>query len=126
MRRSAFLVIAIVVLTAAGIGIWRFLRVSPPPAGSLERLASERLSAATATWTLPDIARHASSEDCWTAVSGGVYDLTAFIPQHPGGRAILPACGTDGTALFSLEPAHTRARALEVMDAEYRIGTLAQ
>jgi cytochrome b involved in lipid metabolism len=30
-----------------------------------------------------------------------VYDLTSFIPQHPGGeRNILKICGKDGTAAF--------------------------
>jgi cytochrome b involved in lipid metabolism len=44
---------------------------------------------------------HNSAQDCWTAISGNVYDLTPFIRQHPGGAsAIISLCGIDGTAAF--------------------------
>ncbi len=38
---------------------------------------------------------------CWSVISGKVYDLTPFTPNHPGGdAAILGLCGKDGTAAF--------------------------
>lgn len=55
----------------------------------------------TATiFTLSDVAAHAQPSDCWTAINGKVYDLTDFVNGHPGGPAILQACGIDGTTLF--------------------------
>lgn len=47
------------------------------------------------------VATHSSADDCWTIVSGKVYNITEYIPRHPGGDTILQACGTDGTTLFT-------------------------
>ena len=58
-------------------------------------------SAAGQTYTLADVALRSSAEECWVAIDGAVYDLTAWARSHPGGRAaILGLCGTDGTAEF--------------------------
>lgn len=51
--------------------------------------------------TLSMLAEHDSASDCWTAINGFVYDITSYIPRHPGGEEILQACGTDGTSLFT-------------------------
>ena len=57
--------------------------------------------AAGQTYTLADVALRSSAEECWVAIDGAVYDLTAWARSHPGGRAaILGLCGTDGTAEF--------------------------
>ena len=45
--------------------------------------------------------RHKSNDDCWMALNGKVYDITKYIPYHPGGKKIMAAAGKDGTALFS-------------------------
>lgn len=48
------------------------------------------------------VALHASTASCWTIVQGSVYDVTAWIRQHPGGAsAIISLCGTDGSAAFN-------------------------
>ena len=31
-----------------------------------------------------DIAKHNSREDCWVIVHGRAYDVTEFLPEHPG------------------------------------------
>lgn len=56
---------------------------------------------AASSITVDQVALHASEDDCWTIVGGSVYDITAYLPDHPGGDDILLACGTDGTSLFS-------------------------
>ncbi len=54
------------------------------------------------TFTLAEIATHATAADCWVAVEGSAYDLTDWIPTHPGGPAVLTAlCGTDATTAFA-------------------------
>lgn len=54
------------------------------------------------TYTLADVARHATEQSCWSAINGNVYDLTEWVTNHPGGsRAILSICGKDGSAAFS-------------------------
>ena len=51
--------------------------------------------AAAAQYTLAQIATHKSSKDCWTAIGGKVYNLSAFVPAHPNTR-LLVLCGKDG------------------------------
>src|SRR5882724_3561566 len=41
------------------------------------------------TYTLADVARHRTQSSCWTTIDGNVYDLTSWIPQHPGGEAAI-------------------------------------
>lgn len=48
-----------------------------------------------------EVALHNTATDCWTHISGQVYDITEYVPRHPGGESILAACGADGTSLFT-------------------------
>jgi cytochrome b involved in lipid metabolism len=50
---------------------------------------------------LDEISMHNSKESCWTAINGGVYDVTKFISSHKGGDKILNACGVDATDFFT-------------------------
>lgn len=77
-----------------------------------------------ATYTLADIAKHSTETDCWTAVNENVYDVTDFIPSHPGGRAIIQACGKDGTSLFKSEREHRETNAEQTLESSYLIGVL--
>lgn len=45
--------------------------------------------------TVDELAKHSSASDCWVAFEGKAYDVTEFLPQHPGGvNAIARHCGT--------------------------------
>lgn len=35
--------------------------------------------------TVKDVSKHNTPTDCWMTVRGTVYDITEFLPQHPGG-----------------------------------------
>jgi len=38
---------------------------------------------------------HDSANDCWIGFRGKVYDITSYLPKHPGtSEAIAPYCGT--------------------------------
>lgn len=51
--------------------------------------------------TMADVATHNSSASCYTVIRGTVYDVTSFIPLHPGGSSkITRLCGRDGTRSF--------------------------
>ena len=42
-----------------------------------------------------ELSSHDSEEDCWIAYKGKVYDITDYIPEHPGrADTITPYCGT--------------------------------
>jgi cytochrome b involved in lipid metabolism len=68
------------------------------------------------------VATHATPTDCWTTISGRVYNLTPFIASHPGGVArIVALCGTNGTAAFTGQHAGNRAALASL--APLQIGT---
>jgi L-lactate dehydrogenase (cytochrome) len=35
--------------------------------------------------SLEDVNSHNNSESCWVVISDGVWDVTDFLPAHPGG-----------------------------------------
>ncbi|KAG6369681.1 cytochrome b5 [Boletus reticuloceps] len=46
---------------------------------------------------------HNKKEDAWTAINGKVYNITPYLPYHPGGeKELMRVAGRDGTKLFSL------------------------
>ena len=52
--------------------------------------------------TNAEVTGHASRQSCWSTINGNVYDLTSWIPKHPGGeQAILQLCGKDGSSKFT-------------------------
>lgn len=54
------------------------------------------------TFTMAEVALHADTTSCYSVVNGSVYDLTTWIPKHPGGeRAIKGICGKDGSDGFN-------------------------
>ena len=81
-------------------------------------------SATTAgVYTLADVAKHKTAADCWAAIDGGIYNLTKWIPQHPGGPAVITAlCGTDGSAAYNAKHATSVGAATAL--ATFKIGTL--
>ncbi len=91
---------------------------SAPSAGGTSAATS-----GAATYTLAQVQQHADSSSCWSAINGEVYDLTAWISQHPGGPdKIEGLCGTDGTAKFTGQHGNDSAPPQRL--AGFKIGTL--
>jgi cytochrome b involved in lipid metabolism len=77
------------------------------------------------SYSLAEVAKHKDVKSCWTAISGGVYDVTAWIDQHPGGAEnILQTCGKDATSLFVGQ--HDGQARPEAELASFKIGTLSK
>lgn len=77
----------------------------------------------TRTFSLKDVAEHSTKEAPWTIIHGKVYDLTKFVPQHPGGETILfrEAVGKDATEAFEQKGHSDRAKKWL---KDFEIGTL--
>lgn len=53
------------------------------------------------SFTRDEVGKHNKEEDCWVIIDNKVYDMTTFVPKHPGGPQILiDRAGTDITTEF--------------------------
>ena len=53
------------------------------------------------TIPMSEVAQHCTSDDAWTVLGGRVFNITPFVPYHPGGKPeLMRAAGKDATALF--------------------------
>ena len=78
-----------------------------------------------AGYTMAQVTANNSRAKCWTVISENVYDLTAWIGDHPGGAgAIVSLCGTDGTQGFLAM--HRNQSKPESRLAGYLLGPLAK
>jgi cytochrome b involved in lipid metabolism len=64
-----------------------------------------------------------TAASCWSAIDAVVYNLTNWIPLHPGGSYLIQMlCGTDGSAQFRGQHANASNPAAQL--AKYRLGPL--
>ncbi|MCW2284013.1 cytochrome b involved in lipid metabolism [Rhodoblastus acidophilus] len=53
------------------------------------------------SYTLADVAAHASPRDCWMAIGGKVYDVTTYLPDHPSRPEVIEVwCGKEATTAY--------------------------
>jgi len=100
-KRSLGIIIAVVSLAAIGGIVFANKPTSPTPANQATNGSTTTQPETNKTYTLEEVAKHNNEDDCWTVIDGGIYDITSYIPRHPGDSEILRACGTDGSSLFN-------------------------
>lgn len=89
--------------------------------------AQPALAAADRTISVTELAAHATPDTCWMAIRGSVYDLSAYLPEHPTRPQIIePWCGKEATAAYETKT-RGRPHSKEADDllARYRIGAFA-
>lgn len=75
------------------------------------------------TFSMAEVSLHNTPEDCYAAIRGEIYNVTAWITAHPGGeKAILGLCGKDGTSAF--EQKHAGQPGPEEALKGFKIGEL--
>jgi len=68
-----------------------------------------------------EIAKHNSRESCWVIIHGKAYDVTEFLPEHPGGpKIILKYAGKDATEEY--EPIHPPDTLDKYLDKSKHLG----
>jgi cytochrome b involved in lipid metabolism len=77
----------------------------------------------TAALTSSEVQMHSSATDCWSVIKGEVYDLTAYVKDHPGGASLIKAiCGKDGSTSFASQ--HAGAAKPKNILAAFALGPL--
>ncbi|KAH9888256.1 FMN-dependent dehydrogenase-domain-containing protein [Xylariomycetidae sp. FL2044] len=70
-----------------------------------------------------EVVKHTTPESCWVVLYGNVYDVTEFLPSHPGGsKIILQLAGRDATEEY--DPIHPPGTLEENLKPEAKLGRL--
>jgi len=73
--------------------------------------------------TMEEVKKHNKPDDMWMVIRGRVYDVTAYVPYHPGGlKELMKGAGKDATRQFNA--AHSFVN-LDTMMERCFIGVLA-
>lgn len=74
------------------------------------------------TYTWEEVSKHNQETDLWIVYKDGVYDLTKFYKEHPGGEEVLiDLAGKDATKCFD-DIGHS-GEAIQLRES-YKIGTV--
>ncbi len=123
------IVLAILIVCLV-IGAVSFVRLSTPNkisdkiSGGIVLGDSNSVSLApidTGKISLTQLSIHNKKSDCWVAYDGKVYDVTSFLPRHPGSAgAISPFCGTSEEFAKAFTKQHGTSKVSNLM----KVGTL--
>lgn len=123
----------VLIVVVGGIAVWQKNQSLAPATNttpSMTKNGEDTETSAPRETTKPagngitagEVAMHNSGASCWATIGDNVYDLTSWIPKHPGGEQnILQLCGTDGTAKF--ERQHGRSSKVASVLAGFKIGS---
>ncbi len=72
-----------------------------------------------------ELAKHNTQSDCWIGYKGTVYDVTSWLPRHPGSAgAIAPFCGTADEFAAAFNKQHGTSREGKLQKEGVNEGTL--
>jgi cytochrome b involved in lipid metabolism len=111
MKRNLFyfIILLSIVFLTAGCGAKKV--VTPPPVPVVSGL------------TMQTVAEHNTADNCWMVINNNIYNVTDYIQNHPGGKAIVSGCGKDATQTYNGIPYSHSDYARQLL-AKYYIGDL--
>ncbi|CAH1373585.1 hypothetical protein MTP99_014965 [Tenebrio molitor] len=78
----------------------------------------------TAQYSYADVKKHNDNQSTWIVIHNNIYDVTAFLNEHPGGEEVLlEQAGKDGSEAF--EDVGHSSDARELMK-KYKIGEITE
>ncbi|KAL0901071.1 hypothetical protein ABMA27_006393 [Loxostege sticticalis] len=75
------------------------------------------------TFRAEEVSKHDTKKSFWVTYKHGVYDVTKFLPSHPGGEQILNAAGLSIEPFWNVYGMHKTQEVFRLLEA-YRIGNL--
>jgi cytochrome b involved in lipid metabolism len=127
-KKSTYLLIGAAIIVILIIALVMISKTSYKTSEGEDTRGTQTTATSTTAqaFTMADVGNHATASDCWTAINGKVYDISALVPRHPGGPVIIQACGKDGTTLFMSRNGNgAHPEQAQVKLETYYIGTLA-
>ena len=73
-------------------------------------------------YTWDEVIKHDKVDDCWLVIHGKVYDVTEWVPHHPGGKLIYDGAGGDCTGVW--ESYHPLSAIEKGVPSKYLIGEI--
>jgi cytochrome b involved in lipid metabolism len=80
------------------IKLTKISKISSSPKKTIKSANSN--SKSKTFYTMEEVAKHNKKSDAWLVINNMVYDVTNWIPDHPGGMIIMKGVGMDATELF--------------------------
>ena len=78
------------------------------------------------TYSREEVGKHKTTDDkVWVTYKNGVYDVTEYMKQHPGGNRILLAAGGDIAPFWNLYGVHKQNEIYEILEG-LRIGNITE
>jgi cytochrome b involved in lipid metabolism len=116
VRKGVTILVAVAFLVGAVFGIMAICKhmkpivettgqedILDPSVADGDSDQEQQTEAPVLTVSMEELASHNTTADCWVALHGDVYDLTAYAPIHEGGAiSITSLAGRDGTDLFDV------------------------
>ncbi|XP_062195774.1 cytochrome B5-like protein isoform X2 [Phragmites australis] len=91
------IIISLVILLALGAV---FVISKSQNKGKSKETNSRAYGKTSKSYAKEDVSKHNTRKDCWVIIKNKVYDVTAYVEEHPGGDAILHNAGGDSTEGF--------------------------
>lgn len=121
MMRRLFMIATLLFWLATGFFWWQGRTM---PESSAEIAGNKAPTAGEGLFSREEIARHATESDCWMSINQQVYDLSAYIPEHPTRPAVILAwCGQEASEAYRTKlRGRTHSAEADRLLENYRIG----